>query len=162
MAPTTQVHEASLAAVVRKEKTCRQAVLLPHELVGCIYSKIFDTFVSLFLGAPGDLQSYWERNSELMEEHAELSGKFFDSVVPYRIYGDGADSKRNQHFELTSMLPCCASGSSTLDTRIVLSIRSTTGTSSESFQIVNRVLTWSFEAMRHLANKTKSSLVMAF
>ena len=65
-----------MAAVLRNEKTCKQSVMLPHELVGCIYHKCFDTFVSRFLGAPGDLEEYWKRNSELMEEHVELDGKF--------------------------------------------------------------------------------------
>ena len=77
-------------------------------------------------------------------------------MIPYRVYGDSADSKRNQNFELTSLLPCCATGSATLDTRIVLAIRSTSSTSPESCHIINEVLTWSFEAMRHLASPNLS------
>ena len=145
---TLNMSESSTKAIASKT-TCKQHVMLPHQLVSSVYNHSMDTFACIFLGAPGDLRDYWLRNADLMERHPELSGPdFCDHVLPYRIYGDSADSRRNQNFELTSMIPLLSAGSSTMDTRLVLSVRSTTATSPRASHIVNEVLAWSFEAMR--------------
>lgn len=123
--------------------------MLPHQLVSAVYHHSWDTFVAVFLGAPGELEDYWLRNTDLMDYHPELLGHDFPRhIIPYRIYGDAADSRRAQNFELTSMIPIMSCGSATLDTRLALCVRSTVATSPEASHVVNEVLAWSFEAMR--------------
>ena len=66
-----------------------------------------------------------------------------------RLYGDGADAQ--QHFELMTMLAVVTSSSSTLDSRLVLSVRNTHRTTVECRDLINEVIAWSFESMRNLA-----------
>ena len=40
-------------------------------------------------------------------------------VVPYRLYGDGAEVFSGQNFEVFSMVLPCSAGISSVDTRIV-------------------------------------------
>ena len=65
-----------------------------------------------------------------------------------RLYGDGADAHRAQHFELMSLLAVIPGSSSTLDSRVPLSVRNTNKTASESRQVICSVLAWSFDALR--------------
>ena len=69
------------------------------------------------------------------------------TVIPLRIYGDGADAQ--QHFEIMTVLPILASSSSTLDTRILCSVRNTEKTTVEARQKILVVLAWSFESLRN-------------
>lgn len=91
-----------------------QYVMPPHELIGALFSFDERLFQQLFLGIPGDLEAYWLANGRHCED---LSGfDDFRRVVPLRVYGDGADVSRSQHFELISLLPVLTSASTTLDT----------------------------------------------
>lgn len=69
-------------------------------------------------------------------------------VLPYRLYGDGADSSQGQHFEITSVLPLLAESSSTLDTRVCLAIRNTVTTSDRARDLIHECVVWSAEAAR--------------
>lgn len=66
-----------------------------------------------------------------------------DFTIPLRIYGDGADAQ--QHFEIVTILPVLASGSSTLDTRILCSVRNTDKTMVETRHKILEAIRWSFE-----------------
>ena len=66
--------------------------------------------------------------------------------MPLRLYGDGADA--TQHFELMTLLPCLCCSSSTLDSRIAISIRNSNKTTVEARHKILEVLAWSFEALR--------------
>ena len=70
-----------------------------------------------------------------------------------RLYGDGADAQ--QHFELMSLLAVVTSSSSTLDSRIALSVRNCNRTTAESRQIICTVIAWSFHSLRYLDLKLK-------
>lgn len=68
--------------------------------------------------------------------------------IPLRIYGDGADAQ--QHFEIMTILPVLCCSSSTLDSRILCSVRNTSKTTNEARAHILQVLAWSFEALRVL------------
>ena len=159
----SEVKKASNLFKMKGQTTCQQHCMLPHDLFDTIYSRNFEMFCTLFVGGPGELESYWIRNSDLTDEHPEYVGLFDKYILPVRLYGDGADSKRNQNFELTlgrcrgfagsnrlrmSLLPCLAAGSSTLDTRLVLSVRSTMATEPSASHVINEVIAWSLECLR--------------
>ena len=123
-----------------------QYVMPPHELIGALFSFDERLFKQLFLGIPGDLEAYWLANGRHCED---LSGfDDFRRVVPLRVYGDGADVSRSQHFELISLLPVLTSASTTLDTRMAVSIRSTTVTEKSAVDAICSVIAWSFAALR--------------
>ena len=125
--------------------------MLPHEITAELWEHP-QIFFPLFVGAPGDVEAYWNRSPDLEELHADLDG-LRDHVLPMRLYGDSADSTKSQNFELMSILPVLAVASNTLDTRIVVSVRSTGATSSKASHKINEVLAWSFEAMRRMAER---------
>lgn len=70
------------------------------------------------------------------------------TCVPLRIYGDGAEAQ--QHFELMTILPVLASNHSTMDSRIVISVRNTQRTTAACRYRILEVLAWSFKALRLL------------
>lgn len=72
------------------------------------------------------------------------------TLVPLRLYGDGADAQ--QHFEIMTILPVLASNHSTLDSRILCSVRNTYKTTTECRRQILEVLAWSFKALRPLIN----------
>lgn len=63
-----------------------------------------------------------------------------------RIYGDGADAA--QKFEIMSILPVLCASSSTLDSRILCSVRNADKTTSEARDLVLKVMAWSFASLR--------------
>ena len=130
--------------------TCRQWVMLPHDIVATLW-RYPEVFYPTLVGAPGDLESYWDRSSDLEEAHADMGEDLRRWALPLRLYGDAADSHRAQNFELTSLLPVLACASTTQDTRLVLAVRSTVSTSPEASHVINHVLAWSFEALRRMA-----------
>lgn len=71
-------------------------------------------------------------------------------TIPLRLYGDGADAHRNQSWEMFTMLPLLGGTSSTLDTRLLLSVRNTTYTMSDCRDSILQVIAWSFECLRTL------------
>jgi hypothetical protein len=68
-----------------------------------------------------------------------------------RLYGDGADAQ--QHFELMSLLAVLGGSSSTLDSRLALSIRNSNRTSSEARTLICEVIAWSFDSLRTLVER---------
>ena len=71
-------------------------------------------------------------------------------ACPYRIYGDGADSHRNQNFEAMTILPLMCRSHSTMDSRILLSVRNAAGTASSARNLINEVISWSLIQLRSL------------
>lgn len=65
--------------------------------------------------------------------------------IPLRLYGDGADAQ--QHFEIMTVLPIMACGSSTLDTRLLCSVRNTDKTTADARTKINEVISWSFHSL---------------
>lgn len=68
--------------------------------------------------------------------------------MPLRLYGDGADAHNAQHFELMSMLPILCASSSTMDSRLLLTVRSCDKTTTQTRTDILTVIAWSFEALR--------------
>ena len=68
--------------------------------------------------------------------------------MPLRIYGDGADAHNAQHFELMSMLPVLCASNSTMDSRILLTVRNCDKTTNQTRTDILTVIAWSFEALR--------------
>ena len=66
--------------------------------------------------------------------------------LPMRIYGDGADAQ--QHFEIMTVLPLLTCSSSTMDSRILCSVRNCDKTTNEARRLILEVLVWSFQALR--------------
>ena len=66
--------------------------------------------------------------------------------IPLRLYGDGADAQ--QHFEIFTMLPVLSTSSSTLDSRILLSVRNCDKTTVKAREDILQTLAWSFESLR--------------
>jgi len=66
--------------------------------------------------------------------------------LPMRVYGDGADAQ--QHFEIMTVLPLLTCSSSTMDSRILCSVRNCDRTTNEARRLILEVLVWSFEACR--------------
>ena len=75
-----------------------------------------------------------------------LKSKDAKTCVPLRLYGDGANAQ--QHFEINTILPVLACGHSTLDTRLLCSVRNTQKTTVKARTDILVVLAWSFEALR--------------
>lgn len=75
-----------------------------------------------------------------------LDSKDVKTCVPLRLYGDGANAQ--QHFEINTVLPVLACGHSTLDTRLLCSVRNTQKTTVKARTDILVVLAWSFEALR--------------
>lgn len=74
-------------------------------------------------------------------------------MIPFRLYGDGADAQ--QHFEIMTMLPTLAVSSSTLDSRILLSVRNTDKTTTVARTRILEVTSWSLKALSNSAVKYK-------
>ena len=70
--------------------------------------------------------------------------------IPLRIYGDGADAQ--QHFEIMTILPVLASNTSTLDSRLLCSVRNCDKTTVDARFRIMEVLAWSFQALRNPIN----------
>ena len=124
----------------------------PHEMIGSLFAADERTFQVLFLGLPGELQDYWLANGQHCENFSGCED--FENVVPLRLYGDGADVSLSQHFEMMSVLPVLTSTSTTLDTRMVISVRSTTMTERSAVDAICSVVAWSFTALRPLAERS--------
>lgn len=133
------------------------AMLLPHELVSAVYHFDRGIFFSVFAGLPGDLERYWAYNSDLASalgmtwEDAWFNSivhtsKEYRSTIPLRLYGDGAEAQR--HFELLSILPIMSVSGSTLDSRVLISVRNSTKTGSEARRSTLEVVAWSFQSLR--------------
>ena len=71
--------------------------------------------------------------------------------MPLRIYGDGADAQ--QHFEIMTILPVLSCSSSTLDSRVLCSVRNADKTTNQARKDILDVLAWSFESLRILVEK---------
>ena len=99
-----------------------------------------------------ELRTFWENNPDLAETCSDLS---LDMAIPYRVYGDGADSHRNQSFEAITLLPCLSGSSSTMDTRILVSVRNTVSTASSARTKISEVIAWSLCCLR-------PSLILSF
>ena len=112
---------------------------------------MFNNFVAVMsspvLPRDQELQTFWENNLDLAETCSDLS---LDMAIPYRVYGDGADSHRNQSFEAITLLPCLSGSSSTMDTRILVSIRNTVSTASSARTKISEVIAWSLCCLRPL------------
>ena len=61
-----------------------------------------------------------------------------------------------------TMLAVVTSSSSTLDSRVVLSVRNSYRTTSACRDLINEVIAWSFECMRNLACNTSISFLVIF
>ena len=70
------------------------------------------------------------------------------TTIPLRLYGDGADAA--QKFEIMTMLPICATSVSTMDTRLLLSVRNSEKTTTAARAEILEVIAWSFESLRAL------------
>ena len=92
--------------------------------------------------------------TNLLGKQSGLSRNMFGFELghgdPYRVYGDGADSHRNQSFEAITLLPCLSGSSSTMDTRILVSIRNTVSTASSARTKISEVIAWSLCCLRPL------------
>lgn len=75
-----------------------------------------------------------------------LTSKDQRRFIPFRVYGDGADS--SQPFELFSILPVLCSSSSTLDGRLVTAVRNTHQSHDSTRDKILGVIAWSFQALR--------------
>lgn len=157
------------------KRMVKQYVMLPHDIVASMYDyhdgqQFFQTFV----GVPGDtqcniyffpffplvkvylafatnifaskdLETYWRDNPDLAATCPDLD---LAKACPYRIYGDGADSHRNQNFEAMTMLPLMCGSHSTMDSRLLLSVRNAGATASGARVLINEVIAWSLMALR--------------
>lgn len=92
------------------------------------------------------IEDYWMFNADLAER-LDLQGQLH-RCVPYRLYGDGADSHRGQHFEICTILPVLGGGKSTYDTRLLLSVRNTVLTTDEARTMIHERIAWSCECLR--------------
>ena len=89
------------------------------------------------------------KRSELdLSSFAPKTIKDTSRCIPLRIYGDGADAQ--QHFEIFTLLPILGCSSSTLDSRILLTVRNTEKTAPEARRTILEIIAWSFEALRTL------------
>ena len=146
---------AGSRARLRGEKTCRQHIMAPHDLIHTIFAYDEWLFQSLFLGAPGDIEDYWDHNWQHALNFPEFDDRaIWEQIIPLRIYGDGADVNKSGtlHFELLSLLPTLTASSSTLDSRLLLAVRSTYHTDPSALHDLSAVIAWSFEALSCLAN----------
>ena len=157
-------------SLLHGKRFCKQSMMLPHDIVSTVY-KYQDNFQMLFLGVPGRLERYWSENMDFFATLEEAScepwqtpqtfvGLYMllahaakqvrvqipkDNVVPLRVYGDGADAQ--QHFEIMTILPVLSASSSTLDSRILVSVRNSDKTTNEARYKILEVLSWSFNAL---------------
>ncbi len=140
-----QARRGKYGSSSKEQTTWQQYVMPPHEVVASFYAYDERLFHATFCGAPGDLQEWWLHNMD----HAEhFPGLDLDCALPLRLYGDGADSTRSQHFEIVTLLPTLACSHTTRDSRIVLSVRSAVHTGHKALELISEVLAWSFEALR--------------
>lgn len=141
----SKVHKKSSLAT-RGVETCKQYVMPPHELISSIFQFDQRLFESIFVGIPGDVQDYWAHNLDHLEEFPGLDPNW---ALPLRLYGDGADVRGHNHFELMTLLPVLGASTSTMDTRLLLAVRSTIQTDQgPTVSKICEVLRWSFEALR--------------
>ena len=94
-----------------------------------------------------NMKAYW--NMELLIDLYMCQADQLQWVVPLRVYGDGADSHRNQAFEMFSLLPLLGPKSSTLDTRVLLGVRNTVYTMNSCRDAILDVISWSFSSLCH-------------
>ena len=119
----------------------------PRETIAAIYNFSEELFHALFCGSVGELQEYWIHNADHSSNFPEYEGDF-THVVPLRIYGDGADTTRNQHMEILTLLPTLCASSATKDSRLLIACRSTVQTARAALGKLATVIAWSFEALR--------------
>ena len=100
------------------------------------------------ISASEDLEKYWRDNPDLAATCPDLD---LAQTCPYRIYGDGADSHRNQNFEAMTLLPLMCGSHSTMDSRLLLSVRNAGATASGARVLINEVIAWSLMALRILS-----------
>ena len=69
--------------------------------------------------------------------------------IPLRIYGDGAEAQ--QPFEIYTLLSVLHEGSSTMDSRLLISCRNCHQTTDRARTDILETIAWSFEALGSLA-----------
>ena len=143
-AKASKIHRA---APYPRSPTLKQYVMPPHETIHAIYSFSEELFHALFCGTAGEIQEYWMHNGDHSDNFPEMEGSFHHTI-PLRIYGDGADTTRNQHMEVLTLLPTLCTSSATKDSRILISVRSTVQTGNKALEKISTVISWSFEALR--------------
>ena len=173
-----QVNLTEQQLLLRGERMCQQSIMPPHDILASLY-EFPDIYHPLITGEPGRIGQYWRENEDLLSKldvpnlepwyvisngsfspHQDspklifVAGIFFRTIcqdpskcVPLRVYGDGADAQ--QHFEVFTILPIMGCSSSTLDTRLLCSVRNTERTTNEARKRIVEILAWSFEALRN-------------
>ncbi|CAL1130239.1 unnamed protein product [Cladocopium goreaui] len=128
-------------------------VLLPHEILGTFYQFEAADLMMKLTGGPGALAEFWshEQTTEWFRNHPILRVTDPNFVIPFRLFGDGAESSRKQKFEiLTLVLPVVSHAnrsSATMDTRILISCMSGTYCNHYSRTRILETIAWSFEAL---------------
>lgn len=178
MSQAAEVQPTWDKALLRGDKFIKQYCQPPHDIIRHMYNfSSGEIFFYLFTGLPGVASQHFgvyvrskcERTHEnctigLTRGNRSLLGwwwprleaqlpgvwRSFSKVIPLRIYGDGADAARK--FEFFSLLPILACSSSTMDTRLVLSVRNCSRTYSDCRVKLAEVIAWSFEALRLYAS----------
>eukprot|EP00434_Breviolum_minutum_P044970 symbB.v1.2.040227.t1/scaffold7085.1/size15199/2 len=128
----------------------KHAMFLPHEILGTFYRFRHVDLMERLTGGPGALEEFWshEKSTEWFRNHPILQAVPLQHVVPFRIFGDGAESHRKHKFEiLTLVLPVLTGRSATMDTHILLSCMSGTYCNSSSRLRILETLRWSFDAL---------------
>ena len=62
-----QVQLTEAQHLLRGDMFCKQAVMLPHDIVSTLYHHSPEVFFPVFTGEPGRLQKYWMENMDLYE-----------------------------------------------------------------------------------------------
>lgn len=140
----------STTITARSSSTFSLAVLETLGVIRCVKAIIGsrpETFLGWKLCPIKDCESYWSRNGDLAESVGIMNPA---TTIPVRLYGDGADSTKNQKFEVTSLLPVLGLSGSTLDSRIMLACRNVGATTDQGRDAINTVITWSFKCLRSL------------
>ena len=66
LAFSVQVQQTEQQVLLRGRRTCKQCVMLPHDIVSSVYQYPVN-FHMLFLGVPDRLERYWSENLDLFE-----------------------------------------------------------------------------------------------
>lgn len=120
--------------------------MLPLSGVSTACACLLDLLLGM-VSIPG-FQNRYILISDVPPETRFVSTMRVSLLAQVRIYGDGADAQ--QHFELMSLLAVVTGSSSTLDSRVALSVRNCNQTSPEARKLICDVVAWSFDSLRSL------------
>ena len=99
----------------------RHPVLLPHDWFCACYKAGRVVFETLLVGAPGELQTYWQHHGNRPPLWQSCNPSHNLHSIPYALYGDDAGVLQKSKV-LILMMHSCLCDSSTLERSMLLSV----------------------------------------